>query len=244
MQLFLLCLSLTLTISVAFSPSRLAITAISSTRRNDIIGKSTGELMKENVAPQKDDIKEAFKKNSTYTVGVDAQGYEVKARDWFNGLSSDPGDSLNDPRAIPPPTKAFAEKVKSGAQVTFKETIALIDEYFVYFEVPFSCGDLKSKPNENTGSAKIFSFALLTQMDEKATLGLFGEIARDLSPSGTDHANIRNFIKSGWRGVTFPTGLAIASKLSTYDDTDSAMKTQSIIAGADSWDPMSDSWMP
>ena len=145
---------------------------------------------------------------------------------------------------MPPPCKAFAEKIKSGAQVTFKETIAMIDEHYVYFEVPFSNGDLSSKPNENVGSAKIFSFALLTRMDEKACLRLFGEIARDLAPTGSDHMNIRNFMRIGWSGVSFPTGLAIASKLATYDDTDSAMKTQSVIEGGESWDPNSDSWMP
>lgn len=120
----------------------------------------------------------------------------------------------------------------------------MIDEHYAYFEVPFSNGDLKSKPNENVGSSKIFSFALLTRMDENACLGLFGEIARDLSPTGSDHMNIRNFMRTGWSGVSFPTGLAIASKLTTYDDTDSAMKTQSVIEGGESWDPNSDSWMP
>jgi len=81
-------------------------------------------------------------------------------------------------------------------------------------------------------------------MDEKCTLRLFGEIARDLSPNGSDHLNIRNFLKYGWAGVKFNSGLAIASKLSTYDDTDSALSTQSIISGGDAWDPNSDSWMP
>ena len=36
---------------------------------NAEIGKSKGELMKEYTPPQKDDIKEAFKNNATYTVG-------------------------------------------------------------------------------------------------------------------------------------------------------------------------------
>ena len=81
-------------------------------------------------------------------------------------------------------------------------------------------------------------------MDEKQTLGLFGEIARDLSPSGTDHANIRNFNKFGWKGVQFNSGLAIASKLLAHDDTDSAMKTQSVVEGSTEWDPNSDSWIP
>jgi hypothetical protein len=104
------------------------------------------------VSPQKDDIKKAFAKNSTYTQGVDEKGYEIKARDWFNGLSSDPGDSLNDPRSVPPPAKEFAEKIKSGKEVSFKETMALIDEHYVYFEVPFTNGDLLNKANENTGN--------------------------------------------------------------------------------------------
>jgi len=103
---------------------------------------------------------------------------------------------------------------------------------------------LTNEANVNTGSAKIFSFALMTRMDEKQTLRLFGEIARDLKPSGSDHMNIRNFMKSGWSGIKFNTGLAIVSKLQAYDDTDSAMRTQSVKEGAGDWDPNSDSWIP
>jgi len=213
-------------------------------RRIHALASSQEDLIKIYTSPQKDDIKSAFAKNSTYTVGKDDKGYEIKARDWFNGLSSDPGDSMNDPRAVPPPAKAFADKVKQGSEVAFKDTMAMIDEYYEYFEVPFTCGDLLNKPKENTGSAKIFSFALLNRMDEKQTLGLFGEIARNLSPSGTDHGNIRNFLKYGWKGVQFNSGLAIASKLLSHDDTDSAMKTQSVVEGSAEWDPNSDSWIP
>ena len=42
----------------------------------------------------------------------DNQGYIIKPRDWFNGLSTDPGGSLTDPRAVPPVMKEFAEKIK------------------------------------------------------------------------------------------------------------------------------------
>ena len=98
----------------------------------------------------------------------DAQGYLIKPRDWFNGLSADPGDSINDPRSVPPPVKAFAEKIKAGGSpANFAETISLIDEHYQYFEVPFSVGDVKNKPNENTGSAKVLSLGLMTRMDEK-----------------------------------------------------------------------------
>ena len=103
---------------------------------------------------------------------------------------------------------------------------------------------MTNKPNENTGSAKIFSFGLMTKMDEKATLSMFGEVYRNLDPKGSDHVNIRNFMKYGWSKVAFANGLAIVSKLQAYDDTESAMKTQSVISEGSGWDTDSDSWMP
>lgn len=57
------------------------------------------------------------------------------------------------------------------------------------------------------------SFAVLNKMDEASTLRLFGPMVDDLSTGGTDHQNIRNFIKYGWNGIKFNTGLAIVSKL-------------------------------
>ena len=81
---------------------------------------------------------------------LDSQGYIIKPRDWFNGLSGDPGASLTDPRAVPPAMKEFAEKIKSGGDVeSFAETIRLIDENYDYFAVPFQVGELKSAANEN-----------------------------------------------------------------------------------------------
>lgn len=32
------------------------------------------------------------------------------------------------------------------------------------------------------------------------------------TPQGGDHGNIRNMIKSGWKGVAFPHGLGLALK--------------------------------
>lgn len=174
----------------------------------------------------------------------DDKGYVIKSRDWFNGLSVDPGDSLADPRAVPPIAKDFAEKVKGGAEVTLKETLTLIDDNYEYVAVTFANGDIVNQPNENMGSAKVFSFGLMTQMDEKATLALFGEVYRNLDPNGTDHQNIRNFLKYGWSKVVFSNGLAIVSRLQAYDDTDAAMKTQSVISESSSWDTESDSWIP
>lgn len=84
----------------------------------------------------------------------------------------------------------------------------------------------------------------MTRMNEEQTLRLFGEVYRNLTPSGTDHENIRNFVKNGWPGVTFESGLAIISKLQAYDDTDAALATQATIEGQSGWDINSDSWIP
>lgn len=175
----------------------------------------------------------------------DAQGYLIKPRDWFNGLSSDPGNSLDDPRAVPPVARAFAEKIKAGTPVQFAETLAFLDEHYQYFAVPFVCGDQRNAPNVNTGAAKVFSFGLMTKMTEPQVLSMFGEIYRDLAPSGTDHANIRAFLKSGWKGVSFETGLAIASKLQMGDTTEEVEKTQAaVIEEGDSWSFDSESFIP
>ena len=89
---------------------------------------------------------------------LDSQGYIIKPRDWFNGLSGDPGASLTDPRAVPPAMKEFAERIKNGGDVaTFAETISLIDANYDYFAVPFQVGDLKSGANENTVSRICYS---------------------------------------------------------------------------------------
>lgn len=74
--------------------------------------------------------------SSLQVVQRDEQGYEIKPRDWFNGLSLDPGASLTDPRAVPPECKKFAEDVKSGRlQPSLAESIAFIDQYYDYFAV-------------------------------------------------------------------------------------------------------------
>jgi len=75
--------------------------------------------------------------------------------------------------------------------------------------VPFANGDMINAANQNIGSAKIFSFALLLNLNQDETLRLFGEVYRNLSPSGNDHQNIRNFQKSGWGGIKFEQGIAI-----------------------------------
>jgi len=175
----------------------------------------------------------------------DEKGYEIKPRDWFNGLSSDPGNSLADPRAVPDVCREFAEQIKNdGSKTTYQSTIDFLNEHYNYFAVPFTCGEYSYEPNVKTGASKIFSFGLMTKMNEEQVLRMFGEYYRDLTPDGTDRPNIRTFAKNGWPCVTFPTGLSIVSKLQSYDDTDSAMATQDVVEGSAEWDLGSDSWIP
>lgn len=69
----------------------------------------------------------------------DEKGYEIKPRDWFNGLSKDPGASLTDPRAVPPECREFAESIKSNSgKTSLKESIALIDKHYNYFSVSWT----------------------------------------------------------------------------------------------------------
>jgi hypothetical protein len=73
---------------------------------------------------------------------------------------------------------------------------------------------LHNAAGENSGSCKIFAFAELQKLSGEATLSCFGayyreEVLGDLE--GTNHQNIRNFMKSGWDGIAFY-GEALTSK--------------------------------
>jgi len=93
----------------------------------------------------------------------------------------------------------------SPEQIEFAQTMAVINANYNYTPVAFKNGDLLNQAGENEGSCKLFSFAKLHNLSESETLCCFGEYYRDVlgNPSGNDHQNIRNFISTGWQGVTF-----------------------------------------
>jgi hypothetical protein len=106
--------------------------------------------------------------------------------------------------------KEFIARVKSGERVSFEETMALIREQYDYSPTRFSNGVGNSKVvNEagtNEGSCRIFAFARLNRLAPEHTLALFGDYYREQvlnHPDGTDHANIRTFMKHGWAGIAF-----------------------------------------
>ena len=99
------------------------------------------------------------------------------------------------------------DKIKQNPEeILFDEVIAYIDEHYDFVPTAFQNGEVLNEENQNNGSCKIFSFAKKLGLNEKNTLLLFGDFYRkdvlgDLQ--GTNHQNIRNFMKTGWEGIKF-----------------------------------------
>ena len=102
-------------------------------------------------------------------------------------------------------------QITTNPEITeFQHVISVIDEHYFYTPTQFTNGAgndrIINKAGENEGSCKIFSFAHEQNLDKSQTLHCFGQYYRgDVlnHPENKDHANIRNFIKYGWKGITF-----------------------------------------
>ena len=91
-------------------------------------------------------------------------------------------------------------------QKSFQATIAYIDEKYNFTPTAFKNGNQINNAGENNGSCKIYAFAKINNLEKDATLSLFGSYYYDdvlKNPDGIDHQNIRNFITSGWDGISF-----------------------------------------
>lgn len=92
------------------------------------------------------------------------------------------------------------------SSINFQDVIGVISNYYQYLPSAFKNGDIENQAGTNEGSCKIFAYAQLNQLSEQATLNCFGQYYRDevlKNPSGDDHSNIRNFMKTGWAGIKF-----------------------------------------
>lgn len=103
--------------------------------------------------------------------------------------------------------ESFLEKLKKTPEtITFAETIALIEANYIYSPTAFENGNHHNAAGENSGSCKLFAFAELESLTKDETLSCFGVYYfEDVlgNPAGTNHQNIRNFMKTGWDGVAF-----------------------------------------
>lgn len=95
---------------------------------------------------------------------------------------------------------------QSPSTITFKQTMDIVEQYYNYTPTTFTNGDVVNSAGSNEGSCKLFAFAKLQTLTPEQTLACFGDYYRkDVleNPEGSDHANIRNFMVTGWGGVTF-----------------------------------------
>ena len=105
----------------------------------------------------------------------------------------------------------FVAQIKSQPEtVEFNDVIDCIDEHFEYSPVHFTNGQghdtVINQPGSNEGSCKIFAFAIMQGLNTAETLACFGKYYREdvlKKPEGTDHANIRSFMRDGWNGIHF-----------------------------------------
>ncbi len=103
------------------------------------------------------------------------------------------------------------QQIKSQAEtVQFTDVIDCIEDYFEYTPTHFTNGrghdTVMNQAGSNEGSCKIFAFATTEGLNETETLNCFGEYYREdvlKKPDGTDHANIRTFMRHGWGGIQF-----------------------------------------
>lgn len=109
----------------------------------------------------------------------------------------------------------FLEQLNQNPKsIAFADTIAVIEENFIFIPTAFKNGDTHNAAGTNSGSCKLFAFAQMQQLTKEETLACFGsyyfeEVLGD--PEGESHQNIRNFIKYGWDGIVFE-GIALNFK--------------------------------
>ncbi|HEY4617303.1 MAG TPA: HopJ type III effector protein [Flavobacterium sp.] len=90
--------------------------------------------------------------------------------------------------------------------IAFTDTMATIEEHYVFTPTAFQNGNQQNATGENSGSCKLFAFAKLQNLSQEETLACFGGYYFEdvlKNPEGNDHQNIRNFIKTGWNGIQF-----------------------------------------
>lgn len=101
----------------------------------------------------------------------------------------------------------FLQRLRAAPDtIAFNDCIAVIDAHFDFTPTGFTNGGARNEAGQNNGSCKLLSFARLQGLSEAETLACFGDYYRkDVlgNPDGSDHQNIRNFMRGGWAGVRF-----------------------------------------
>lgn len=100
-------------------------------------------------------------------------------------------------------------RLQDPQSLKFAEVIATLEAYYQYTPQSFNNGlgadSVQNPAGTNEGSCKVFAFGLLQQLSVEQTLACFAEHYQKVlaTPEGTDHANIRSFMRHGWAGIEF-----------------------------------------
>lgn len=106
---------------------------------------------------------------------------------------------------------AFLRKLHAQPEtIEFSEVMDLINARYHYTPTAFRNGGdgdvVSNAAGTNEGSCRLFAFARANDLDEQQTLACFGKFYREDvlgNPAGSDHANIRTFMRHGWKGIVF-----------------------------------------
>jgi hypothetical protein len=95
-----------------------------------------------------------------------------------------------------------------STEIQFKDIIAYIDAHYDFEPCAFLNGDIENATGQNSGSCKVFQFAIIEDLTKEQTLTCFGEyyqveVLQNLE--GSNHQNIRNFIMYGFDRLKFET---------------------------------------
>ena len=101
----------------------------------------------------------------------------------------------------------FKNKLKtSPKEINFSDTMFVIDSKYSFTPTAYTNGAIRNEAGQNSGSCKLFSFAIKEGFSKEETLACFGQYYFDevlLDLKGSSHQNIRNFMKTGFEGLNF-----------------------------------------
>jgi hypothetical protein len=103
-----------------------------------------------------------------------------------------------------PQLTTFLTGLKANTH-SFKDVLEFIETDYLHQPTAFKNGDTYNEATQNQGSAKVFAFAKLNNLDAAETLYLFAEHYQAVlaTPTETNHQNIRQFMVHGWQDITF-----------------------------------------
>lgn len=96
--------------------------------------------------------------------------------------------------------------VENPTDVSFSDTMTVIETNFKFTPTTFTNGDLTNEAGQNSGSCKVFAFAIKEGLTKEEALACFGSYYFDevlQEPNGDGHQNIRNFMKTDFEGLSF-----------------------------------------